>query len=282
MKKANEISATEAFALVLSSINKLSYHLIDSPDERNRESSDIDCVHAVDSETKRKVAAEHTIVESFEGQLAYVNQSFDIAAEININCQGSIPAEFYYFLAIPDDLVASLDRPRRIDFVKQISPIIAKECAHLQIDGYSKIPFLEYEIWLMCRGSHPEMNGKLYRIPKAPNEGDTLQRQRLARSIAAKLPNLRKYRLKGYSTALLLEDISGGLSNIGIHGQSIRLVHRLSIRLFVDYIVVFASHNQRMIVGNVWKEKRHWYANVPYERKFHFTYDPNGKMLIGT
>lgn len=282
MKKANEINAAEAFALVLSSINRVSYHLIDSPDERNRESSDIDFVYAVDSERKRKVAAEHTIVESYEGQLAYVNQSFDIAAEINNSCKDSIPAGFYYFVAIPDDLVASLDRPRRTDFVKQISPIIAKECAHLRIDGYSKIPFHEYEIWLMCRGSHPEMNGNVYRIPKAPNEGDILQPQRLARSIAAKLPNLCKYRLKGYSAALLLEDISGGLSNIGFHGQSIRLMHRLLIRLFVDYVVVFSSNNQRMIVGNVWKVKRNWYTNVPYERRFHFTYDPNGKMLIGT
>ena len=281
MKKPNEISAAEAFALILSSIKNQGYHLVDSPDERNRISSDIDYVYKTKSGRKGQVAAEHTIVESFEGQLAYVNQSYDIAAEINAICKGKIPPERYFFLAIPDGLVKSLDRPGRTAFVDQISPMVGKECFHLRIDEYSKIPFHEYEIWLVCRGSHPDMNGNVYRIPNAPDQGDTLQRQRLARSLAAKLPNLRKYKLKGFSTALLLEDISGGLSNIGFHGRSIKLLHRIAMRLFVNYVVVFASNNQRMIVGNVWKENRNWYDNVPYARRFHFTYDPDGKMHIG-
>ena len=281
MKKPNEISAADAFSQVLSNISSLTYDLIDSPDEKNRQSSDIDFVYAANSKRKRKVAAEHTIVESFEGQLAYVNQSFDIAAEININCKRSIPENFYYFLTIPDDLVASFNRSLRNYFVQNISPLICRECTHLRMGEYSKIPFNEYEIWLMCRGSHPEMNGNVYRIPQAPNEGGILQRQRLARSIASKLPKLCKYKLKGYSTALLLEDISGGLTNIGFHGQSIKFMHRLLIWLFVDYVVVFGSNKQRMIVGNVWKEKFNWHADVPYERRFNFTYDSHGKMLIG-
>ncbi len=264
MKKANETSAAEAFALVLSAINNKVYRLLDSPDEKNRVTSDIDYVYASASGRGSHVAAEHTIVESFEGQLAYVNQSFDVAAEINTICKGKIPPDRYFFLAIPDLLVRSLDRPRRTAFVEHISSVIAKECLHLQEDGHTKIPFNEHDIWLMCRGSHPEMNGNVFRIPKAPEEGDTLQRQRLARALTMKLPNLCKYKLKGFTTALLLEDISGGLSNIGFHGRSIKVLHRIAIRFFVNYVVVFASNNQRMIVGNVWKENGRWYGNVPY------------------
>ncbi len=282
MKKNNELNAAAAFSLILSAITGSTYRLIESPDEQNRKTSDIDYVFGTSAETKRLVAAEHTIVESFEGEIGYVNRSFDIVSEINALCHASIPSDRYFFLVVPDGLVSSLDRPKRKAFVAEISPTIEKECMPLRIDEHVKIPFKGHQLWLMCKGKHPDMNGNVFRSPKAPENGELLQRRRLARSLVEKLPKLCKYKLKGFSTALLLEDISGGLSGIGFHGKSLQLLHRIAIRLFVDYVVVFASYNGRMVVGNVWKEKSLWHRNVPYPRRYHFRIEPDGTMLLGT
>ena len=83
MKKNNEHNAATAFSLILSAITGSTYSLIESPDEQNRKTSDIDYVFGTSAGTKRLVAAEHTIVESFEGEIGYVKWSFDIVAEIN-------------------------------------------------------------------------------------------------------------------------------------------------------------------------------------------------------
>jgi len=282
MKKNNEHNAATAFSLILSAITGSTYSLIESPDEQNRKTSDIDYVFGTSAGTKRLVAAEHTIVESFEGEIGYVKWSFDIVAEINALCHAAIPSDRYFFLTIPDGLVSSLDSSKRKAFVAEISPTIEVGCTRLRIDEHAKILFKDHELWLMCKGSHPDMNGNVFRIPKAPENGELLQRRRLARSLVKKLPKLCKYKLKRFSTALLLEDISGGLSGIGFHGKSLQLLHRIAIRLFVDYVVVFASHNGCMVVGNVWKEKRLWHKNVPYPRRYHFRIEPDGTMLIST
>lgn len=280
MKKTNEGNAATAFCLILSAITGKEYRLIQSPDEDNRQTPDIDYVFGVASGTNRPVAAEHTIVESFERQIGYVNRSFDIVADINDRCHANIPKDRYFFLAVPDGLVTSLDRPKRIAFVAEITPTIEKECLRLEIDEHIKIPFKGEELWLMCEGSHPDMNGNVLRIPKAPENGEVLQRRRLARSLAEKLPKLLRYKLKGFLTAVLLEDVSGGLSNIGFHGKSVQLLQRIVIRLFVDYVVVFASNAGHMIVGNVWKEKGLWHRNVPYPRRYHFRSEPDGRIIL--
>jgi hypothetical protein len=280
MKKNNEHNAAAAFSLILSAITGNTYSLIESPDEQNRKTSDIDYVFGTPTGMKRLVAAEHTIVESFEGEIGYGNRSFDIVAEINALCHAAIPSDRYFFLTIPDGLVNSLDRPKRKAFVAEISPTIGEGCARLRIDEHAKVSFKDHELWLMCKGNHPDMNGNVFRILKAPENGELMQRRRLARSLVEKLPKLCKYKLKRFSTALLLEDISGGLSGIGFHGKSLQLLHRIAIQLFVDYVVVFASYNGCMVVGNVWKEKRLWHKNVPYPRRYHFRIEPDGTMLL--
>jgi len=280
MKKKNEHSAAVAFSLILSAITGEACALIESPDEQNRRTPDIDYVFGLASKTNCFVAAEHTIVEDFEGQIWYVNRSFDIVSEINDCCRATLPIDRYFFLVVPDRLVNSLDKPARNAFVAKIYPTIANECMRLEIDEHTKILFKGHELWLMCKGDHPDMNGNVFRIPKAPENGKALQRHRLTRSLNEKLPKLCKYKLKGFSTALLLEDISGGLSGIGFHGKSVRLLHRLVIRVFVDYVVVFASNDGRMVVGNVWKEKRLWHKNVPYPRRYHFRTESDGTMFL--
>jgi len=278
MKKKNECNAAVAFSLILSDITGKDYVLINSPDEHNRSTPDIDYVFRVESEPESFVAAEHTIIESFERQIEYVNRSFDIVSEINQRCQKAIPMDKYFFLAVPDSLVNSLNRTARNAFVAEISPRIIKECAQMKIDENRKIFFNDYEIWLMCNGDSSKMNGNVFRIPKAPDKGKVLQRHRLSRSLIEKLPKLCKYKLKGFSTALLLEDVSGSLRFDGFYGNSIRLFYRLVISLFVDYVVVFDSNAGRMVVGNLWKNKKLWYKETPCPKRYHFRNKSDGSV----
>jgi len=72
-----------------------------------------------------------------------------------------------------------------------------------------------------------------------------------------------KYKERGFKTALLLEDVAGTLRGSTLSAREIGLDE-------VDYIVVLVSNEDRMIIGNVWKERSVWYSSVPSNRRFSF------------
>jgi hypothetical protein len=72
-----------------------------------------------------------------------------------------------------------------------------------------------------------------------------------------------KYKDRGFKTALLLEDVAGTLRGSTLNGYENRLEE-------VDYIVVFVSNEERMIIANVWKEGSVWDSSVPINRRFSF------------
>jgi hypothetical protein len=72
-----------------------------------------------------------------------------------------------------------------------------------------------------------------------------------------------KYKKLGFKTALMLEDVAGTLSGSILRGYESKLEE-------VDYIVVFVSNEERMIIGKVWKEGSVWYSFLPYDRRFSF------------
>lgn len=120
----------------------------------------------------------------------------------------------------------------------------------------------------MCRGSDVQLNGNVWRAPQQPENQDILQTQRLNRAIGDKLTKLRDYKKRGYKTALLLEAIAAIPSTVTERGRGLSSEVRSSVIDAVDYIVVFASNEGRMIVGNVWKEMSDWHLSIPYDRRF--------------
>ena len=72
-----------------------------------------------------------------------------------------------------------------------------------------------------------------------------------------------KYKEQGFKTALLLEDVAGTLRGSTLSGYENSLEE-------VDYIVVFVSNEERMIIGNVWKERSVWHSFLPGNRRFSF------------
>jgi hypothetical protein len=99
-------------------------------------------------------------------------------------------------------------------------------------------------------------------MPEEPENQKALQSNRLGRAISHGLLRLMKYKKPDFKTALLLEDVAGTL-----RGSTLRGYESLEE---IDYIVVFVSNEDRMITGNVWKERSVWHSSVPGNRRFGF------------
>jgi len=269
-KSQNEQSACEAFVAILNSITGTQYEKSGSPDELNRQTPDVDFLLVSIGDPNDIIAVEHTTVESFEGQIGYVSRSYDIVGSINACCRNRIPADRYYFLAIPPALVDSLVGKNRMRFVSDLSSWVAETAQKMGIDSYSQTDHEGHVITLTCGGSNAQLNGNVWRMPQQPQNEEILQTQRFNRAIRDKLPKLSKYKAQGFKTALLLEDIAGIPLGSTHKGHGITLKERRTVRATIDYIVVFTSNKGRMIVGNVLKEKAVWHSSIPYDRRFSF------------
>lgn len=268
MKKPNEVNACKAFIQILKEITGVEYEMEYSPDEQSGASSDVDYILISKDGRSHRIAVEHTIVEAFEKQITYGDQSYDVVEQINFRCRGNLPKDRYYHLIIPPPLNNSLKRKRKKRFVKEMSCWISDIAKTLTIDNWSFLVYNGHEVTLRCGGSHPEMNGNVGRMPTWPKGIEGLKRKRFRRAIKEKLPKIIKYKFKRMTTSLLLEDISGIFFAAQKRRRDLTTIQRVLIYLFVDYVIIFMSNDHRMVVGNVWKEKWHWYSTIPGHRKF--------------
>ena len=274
MKKLNEENACEAFIEILRKITGKEYKKEDSPDEHSGSVSDVDYILITEDGRSTRIAVEHTIVESFEKQIIYGYQSYEVVKQINDQCQGKLPTDRYYILTVPPTLIKSLKRKWKKRFVEEISSWITNVAKTLTTDQSSSLIYNDHKVTLICGYSHPEVNGNVIRIQEQPLEFEKLMRERFRRAIREKLPKLRKYKiryiLKRISTSLLLEDISGALWDHKARWKDLTIIQRLCIFIFVDYVIILVSKDQKMIVGRVWKEKWRLYSEIPQDRKFSF------------
>lgn len=266
MKKENEKSACEAFISILYNLTGTQYVKLESPDERNRVTPDVDFLLVSIDDEHDTIAVEHTILESYEGQIGYVNRSYDIVGSINQECGNKIPNDRYYFLAIPPELVDSLVGENRKYFIRDFASWVAEVAPRLEIDKTTQSDYECHNITLMCNGSNQELNGNVWRMPQQPGNDEILRAQRLNRAIADKLPKLAKYKKSNFTTALLLEDIASIPSTVRVSSDE-----KSRFGNMIDYLVVFASNMDRMVIGNVWKEKSIWHSSVPFDRRFSFS-----------
>ena len=273
MKKPNEQNACDTFITILKSLTDIEYGKSKSPDEINRRTPDVDFVLVSSSNENDKIAVEHTIVESFDWQIKYVDRWRNIVCSVNAGCRERIPPDHYYFLAAPPILVLadSLVGGTREQFVSYLSSWVAKTAPTLlSVDSYIQTEYKGHKITLMCSGDHAKLNGNVWGMPEEPESQKALQSERLGQAVRDKLPKLTKYKEQpGFKTALLLEDVAGTLRGSTLRGYEILEE--------VDYIVVFVSNEDRMIIGNVWKERSVWYSSVPSNRRFCFLREPRHK-----
>jgi hypothetical protein len=268
MKKQNEETACEAFLQILCIITGVQYTKMGSPDEKVTHRRDVDYLLAPYRSAGAIVAVEHTRLESFEGQLTYVNRSYDIVEEINSKCKGKLPSDRYYILVVPPELVEALHKTNKKRFIDDYWPWVVDKVDSIRQDDNVSRTYGAHTVTLICGGSHPDINGSVGRIPGQPEQIDDLQEKRLWLAIWHGLSKFPRYKLEGYKTALLLEDVAGTFYSSALIRNRKSVLKRVFVRALVDYIVVFVSIRDRMIVGNVWKEGGLWYPQIPYSRRF--------------
>lgn len=272
MKKPNEKNACIAFIEILCKITGVEYDKESSPDEQNRSSPDVDYILISKDGRSHRIAVEHTLVESFEDQLAYANQSYDVVEQINVQCKGQLPTDRYYFLVVPQPLIGTLKIKERNRFIKEMSSWIPNISQTLTQGRSASQVYNDSTVSLRCEGSHPEMNGNVHRIQRQPMGAEKLKRERFRRAINEKLPKLCRYKLKGVTTALLLEDINLSFLNPQERWRDLTIIQRSLTFILVDYMIILASNKNRMIVGKVWKEKGRLYSMIPDDRIFSLQY----------
>jgi hypothetical protein len=231
--KPNELDACERFIEIVKSLTGIEYVEFERPDEVNRSTPDVELVLVSSINKNDKIAVEHTRVESFQGQIEYVNRWHNIVCSVNDGCRERIPPDRYYFLAAPQKMVDSLVGERRVRFISYLSSWVAKTAPNLLLeDSDEQIEYEGHKITLTCRGDHERLNGNVWGMPEEPENQKALQGERLRRAVRDKLPKLTKYKEKpGFKTALLLEDVAGTLRGSTLSGyESLEEV---------DYVVVF-------------------------------------------
>lgn len=251
------------------------YEYEKSPDDGSNEGPEVDFILRSTCDGARRIAVEHTVIESFKGQKDYVIWSHDIVEKINNRCRGKIPSDRYYFLGLPDMLVSSLNsKKRRMAFVDSWAPWIAQHAWQLKIGQSLSCTYQDHETTLTCEGTYSSLDGNVGRMPQQPSDLIALQKDRFDIAIQHAIKKLWKYKFKleRFTTVLLLEDIAG-FKYEQVRKQ-LTFFEKGLIYLFVNYIVVLASNDGRMIVGNVWKENYRWYSFIPYNRRFEDFHNP--------
>lgn len=238
-----------------------------SPDEGTSTVKEVDFVLTPESRNSPRLAMEHTVVEAFAGQMTYVNRSYDIVSQVAAKCNGNLPQDRYYILVVTD-FVNALRKKAIAHFVASVSEWVMAAAPELQIDQHQMWHYMDNEVLMMCGGSHPEINGTVGRVPRRPNQPVALAAVRLWRSMEHGLQKFKKYKGLGYNTVLSLQDISGEvhpsmLADIHAEVDKGPLIDKL-----IDYVIVFASVDDLMIVGNVWKEKNLMYDPTPFNRRY--------------
>ena len=269
MKKKNEQNACNALIEILEQITGVTYECESSPDDGPNEGPEVDFILKSTYDGTRRIVVEHTEIGLFKGHKQYAIRSFDIVQKINTRCGGAIPSDRYYFLRVPDTLISSLcSKKNRIAFVDSSAPWIAQHACQLKVGESLSYTYEDRKITLTCEGTNPSLNGNVKSMPEQPTDLTTLQKDGFDIAIQHALKKLLKYKLKRkrFTTVLLLEDIAG------VKYEQVRkqltFFERILIYFFINYIVVLASNDDRMITGTVWKENYTWYSFIPGDRRF--------------
>ena len=267
-KSKNEINACKAFIEIFQLLTGKRYNPKECPDVPNSTSPDVDFIFLPQNTHNPLLAIEHTSVEAFEPQIKYVKKSYDLVKDVNASCSKFLPSDRYFFLVVPNTFVNSIDKRGKTTFVNDIVPWVIDQAKNLKRDGWVERQYKGFNLCLMCRGSHPDLNGSVFRIPARPDGLSELSEERLWVAFCHGLKKFPNYKNSDFETVLLLEDISGEQSCPDFDKGELWKGKKNPIDSVIDYIVVFVSNKEEMIVANIWKNKENWHADVPFEMRF--------------
>ena len=271
--KKNEENACNAFIEILKEIKSVTYKKVERPEEKNRNTPDVDFILApnVENEKYPKIAVEHTLIEAHEKQIDYVHQLDGIEKEIAQRCQGKLPIDYCFSLIAPPSLIVGMDKKNRGQFVKEMSGWMPDVAKSLTTNQESSRLYNGHEVSLWCVGSCSGLNGTVGMTSTRPGNAKKERQDRFRRAIEEKSPKLIKYKEKGFATALLLEDVSAVYTN---PRDNLKYLlshqHHSEFQSKIDYVVIFVSQREKMFLGLVWKEESQLYPEIPENRIFNF------------
>jgi hypothetical protein len=278
MKKPNEHNAIQSalnmckkFYGLLDPITDICY-----PDDKNNDSKDVDCVFQIGSE---KYALEHSVIESYDGQIEYVRKSYDIAKKVNERLREKLFNDKHYVLLLPPDLIINKGKKYLANLIDSLSDKILINNTEITSDASYSIQFDNSDITIFCDDVDGPDEDMVHRIPTKPKGcEDFLKLDRVDRLLKAKLPKLTQYKKQGYKTILVVEDVSGEYW-AGINKNIVNDLFCSHIISSVDIGIRFVSIYDEMIVGSIWKDGAQWHDEAPMENRFKIDGNQAFKLL---
>ncbi|MGD0280200.1 MAG: hypothetical protein ABSC11_12945 [Smithella sp.] len=238
------------------------------PEKVNRKTKDIEAILVYDN---RRIAVEHTRMESFTNQISNVHRLIPARTRIEEELKGHVPDDRYFVLTLPVEYLCAL---RKRDMDKQVSAIITwvmQESRHLGEKRTAKLtlPNAEQYVWLECRWSSKMLNGTVITSLLSPKSLDQKRSERYEKIYRDKLSKLHRYEECNYETVLALEDIDISLSNSSIAGELLQQIshhHKSVIPMSIYY---FATTNENDIYeAYIFKEGDKWLENITHSGPF--------------
>jgi hypothetical protein len=266
----------EALLQIMPFVTGMKYRFDRSPDDETSQKKEVDYILINQNKGQPSLAVEQTIVEAFRGQITYLNRSFDIVSKIAERSNRRLPLDRYFTLIVSDALVESLRKRAILRFIDIVTPWVIETAPTLHIDDCAIFSYENSSVHLICGGSHPKANGTIGRIPRRSDDQKNRAVQSLWSAIEHGLNKFSEYKQNRYNTVLCLQDISGEIYPSTLSEIEDDPEKKAPISRLIDYIVVLASVDDRMIVGSVWKEHELRFDLIPFNRRFD---NQNGSWL---
>ena len=236
-----------------------SYWIECRPDEKNRNSKDIDFI--LSSEQGPNLAVEHTTVESFDNQRGFGQLVVQFVGRIEEQFRPFLLPDTYHYLTIPTDFVPRTTKSEQQRAISQIVTWMQNVMHELEPHGKRVSLDLmdgQFRVWFGRGGNHVKLNGRLHPRQMAPPNLEEQRPIRLKRALSDKLPKLLKYKTVGYETLLVLDDVDMALSNNVLVEETITdLCSRHSFDP-PDHIYQLTSFGDEIVEGWIIKERDSW------------------------
>ena len=247
---------------LVSSIEGSSFKLDKKPDQSNRSTKDVD--YSGKSADGKKIAIEHTSIDSFSDQrgMSAVNATF--VQDIQNRIQSSLPADHYLRLILPSDFLRHLHSKKRKQLLAIISDWIKANVGILLQckDNPIHIIVERKTIELHYGGSIPKLNGRVILVQKAPSKIEKERKRRMRTALREKLPKLSRYKWRKHITVLALEDPDYALSDWTYVEKSLSMMRWLFLMYLPTYIVYVRTYKSD--IQEIWllKCRKRWFATI--------------------
>ena len=189
----------------------------------------------------QKYAIEHTLIESFKGQIDTGEKFSRFINPVTNELSGTLPGSGVYYLYFPTDARLGVQENQideiRSDFIEWVrenaqrlheknpdEPTRERNPRGFDEQHREKPPGFPYEV-ILRREAHwslsPQHDGVLLVSRFAPEDVEARRAARLKQALERKCPKLQRCKEDGAITVLVLEDADISLSNYAIIGDAL-------------------------------------------------------------